>query len=418
MKKAISVSKMAFVLACLAFIFGCENWFSKQEESGTGVDSGTSEKMISVAQQKVLAAAGLQTDGTVGTKAAILDSIPYTNKAGPFINGDGWSIMRYWYPAEAKNRIDTFIQTLPSDVRYIVNTTPGWKTDSGTSYDTNGGLDVYLSRDYSEIRSTEIGIRLDWNFKTIWVAVDTGIEAKLGQDSSNGSNSSGGNSGQFSMEDSLAVKEAVETGVQVATGSRGDYIVKVPSTPKLREISKREKTAMFLSTSPFAYVQNGYILINVVTEYGQYRILDADIQTYNNGLYAVEVYFAGELGADGYPHTLELGSVPKEKVLGKWNVVDFVSDVPQFKPGQKQWSGTLDFLTALEFTSVDKVGYRIGGSTNWWNYTSSYLGGSGNSEARYCLLEHATGTYLFMEWMSGDVTIQGRKPYLYVFKKN
>jgi hypothetical protein len=76
-----------------------------------------------------------------------------------------------------------------------------------------------------------------------------------------------------------------------ATGSRGDYIVKVPSTPELVQIANGNKTALFLSVDPFGFIEEGYILINVVPQFNEYRILGTDIMSYNGTYYAVEIPF-------------------------------------------------------------------------------------------------------------------------------
>jgi hypothetical protein len=119
---------------------------------------------------------------------------------------------------------------------------------------------------------------------------------------------------------------------------------------------------------------------------------------------------------DGYPHSLAPGNVPKEDVLGTWEVVDFVKDASQFDPEKKFWADTLDFLTALDFTS-DDVGWHQGNVVRR-NYTASYIEGSiiEDSKAHYYIQEYPSGTYLLVEWMSGDVT-RGNKPGIYVFKK-
>ena len=101
-----------------------------------------------------------------------------------------------------------------------------------------------------------------------------------------------GNSSITTQADSsLIIATAIKNGEIVATGSRGDYIVKVQSSDKLLLIAKSTKTAMFLSIGPFQYVTPGYILINVVPLYSQYRVLDPDVAVYNGQMYAVEVQF-------------------------------------------------------------------------------------------------------------------------------
>ncbi|MGN0768435.1 MAG: InlB B-repeat-containing protein [Christensenellales bacterium] len=86
---------------------------------------------------------------------------------------------------------------------------------------------------------------------------------------------------------SATVAAAVKEGTRVATGSRGDYIVKVAATPELIAISNLRKTGMFLSVTPFSHTESGYILINVVSQYDQYRVLGYEITSFNGGYYAV-----------------------------------------------------------------------------------------------------------------------------------
>jgi len=92
-------------------------------------------------------------------------------------------------------------------------------------------------------------------------------------------------------DDVSIISAALETGQTVATGSRGDYIVKVPETPELRAIASGTKGGMFLSIGPFEFIEAGYILINVVPEYSQYRILDPNITTYTGDYYAVVIRY-------------------------------------------------------------------------------------------------------------------------------
>lgn len=102
-------------------------------------------------------------------------------------------------------------------------------------------------------------------------------------------NGTGGDTDKTSY--SAVISNALKTGTTVAAGPRGDYIVKVPSTPELVQIANGYKTAMFVSVSPFDFIEEGYILINVVPEFSQYRILGTDITSYTGAYYAVEIPF-------------------------------------------------------------------------------------------------------------------------------
>lgn len=51
----------------------------------------------------------------------------------------------------------------------------------------------------------------------------------------------------------------------IATGDYGDFLIRMPETDILRDISNKEKSAKFLSTeNPKRYAESGYCLVNVV----------------------------------------------------------------------------------------------------------------------------------------------------------
>lgn len=90
---------------------------------------------------------------------------------------------------------------------------------------------------------------------------------------------------------SEVIAAALVDGQVIETGSRGDYIVKVKKTEPLTTIASCTKDSMFLSLNPFPYIEDGYILINVVPEYAQYRVLDPNILVFNDTYYSVVVPF-------------------------------------------------------------------------------------------------------------------------------
>ncbi len=90
---------------------------------------------------------------------------------------------------------------------------------------------------------------------------------------------------------SEVIAAALVDGQVVETGSRGDYIVKVRKTETLTTIASCTKDSMFLSLNPFPYIEEGYILINVIPEYSQYRVLDPSILSFDNTYYSVVVPF-------------------------------------------------------------------------------------------------------------------------------
>ena len=96
---------------------------------------------------------------------------------------------------------------------------------------------------------------------------------------------------------------------------------------------------------------------------------------------------------------------------GKWESVDYVRETEDFKPGVKSWGEDL-FLKGIEF--------RKGGKTS--NPMMSWSGDwivhkNGRTKAKYIIEEIDGVRYMFLPWLSGDVTIRGRKPGYYVLKK-
>ena len=102
--------------------------------------------------------------------------------------------------------------------------------------------------------------------------------------------------------------------------------------------------------------------------------------------------------------------VNDSQVVGKWISVDFVRHIDAFEPDSKKWTGDL-YLKSLSF-------YENGKTSGPWQWTKGSLYHPGdNTKAKYEIRYYNDVPYLFMEWMSGDVTIRGQKPSYYVLKK-
>ncbi|MBC8481302.1 MAG: ankyrin repeat domain-containing protein, partial [Planctomycetes bacterium] len=96
--------------------------------------------------------------------------------------------------------------------------------------------------------------------------------------------------------------------------------------------------------------------------------------------------------------------------VGKWESVDFVKEIKYFKPGEKQWTGNLH-LKGLTF-------YKDGKTSGPWTWEKGWLWHpEDKTKARFFIKQIGGSSYLFMEWMSGDVTIRGQKPSYYVLQK-
>jgi hypothetical protein len=121
----------------------------------------------------------------------------------------------------------------------------------------------------------------------------------------------------------------------------------------------------------------------------------------------VKVGKADKLAAENL--TAESRMVSQNPV-GRWRSVDFVREMEEFEPGVKSWPGDL-YLKDLEFM---KDGRTSGPCT--WKKGSLWHPGD-RTKAKYVIKEIDGVKYLFMEWISGDVTKRGRKPWYYVLKR-
>ncbi len=102
----------------------------------------------------------------------------------------------------------------------------------------------------------------------------------------------------------------------------------------------------------------------------------------------------------------------KQGPLGKWESVDFVQKVEDFKAGEKSWGGKL-FLEGIEFKKGGKTSNPMmpGWNEEW------ILHRDGQTKAKYIIEEIDGTSYLFLPWLSGDVTERGQKPWYYVLKR-
>jgi len=96
--------------------------------------------------------------------------------------------------------------------------------------------------------------------------------------------------------------------------------------------------------------------------------------------------------------------------VGRWIPVDFVKNISDFRPGEKQWTDDL-YLKNLTF-------FENGNTSGPWTWRQNYLWHPGDRTQSHFTIQQMQGSlYLFMEWKSGDVTIRGQRPAYYVLKK-
>lgn len=108
------------------------------------------------------------------------------------------------------------------------------------------------------------------------------------------------------------------------------------------------------------------------------------------------------------------------QMRGKWESVDFVDKMENFKPGEQHLLEEL-FLKSIVLENNGKVTMRMGMNTFSKPTTSWTKGLILNKEfktASICDIKEINGNlYMFYEWKSGDYLFRGQKPMLYVLRK-
>jgi serine protease AprX len=97
--------------------------------------------------------------------------------------------------------------------------------------------------------------------------------------------------------------------------------------------------------------------------------------------------------------------------VGNWRSVDFVRSPEDFKPGTRQYQDDL-FLKEFQF-------FKNGRTSLDWTWKQDYITHTnGRTRARYYIKTIDGTDYLFLPWLSGDVTVLGRKPSYYVLTRS
>lgn len=103
--------------------------------------------------------------------------------------------------------------------------------------------------------------------------------------------------------------------------------------------------------------------------------------------------------------------VNDDQLIGRWQSVDFVKDINDFKVDSESSNRNL-FVKELNFLQDGKV------SKTAFTWTKGFiLNQSEKTASKYVIEEINGSTYMFFEWKSGDYTMRGMKPYYYVMKK-
>ena len=102
--------------------------------------------------------------------------------------------------------------------------------------------------------------------------------------------------------------------------------------------------------------------------------------------------------------------VNEPELVGKWVSVDLVKEVNEFKPGKTQWRGDL-FLKDIAFNPDGTTTLGCTWTKGWITDVESDI------KAQYEIRDIDGTAYLFLPWLSGDVTIRHQKPEYYILKK-
>lgn len=110
-----------------------------------------------------------------------------------------------------------------------------------------------------------------------------------------------------------------------------------------------------------------------------------------------------------------------ERLIGKWESVDFTDKIENFKVGSR-YTGCELWLKALEFLQDGLVevnaGNKIVRDKKIFRWTKDYMINVPSSFASRLLIKRiCDDDYLFVEWKSGDYAFGHREPNYYVLKK-
>lgn len=114
--------------------------------------------------------------------------------------------------------------------------------------------------------------------------------------------------------------------------------------------------------------------------------------------------------------------VEDSQVVGKWQAVDFVTDISEFQADQKAWKGDL-YLSGLVFINEGKMLISFSEGNGNLAYTDMtwtkglMISHQEKTASQYEIKDISGSLYMFYEWKSGDYIFDGMKPKYYVLKK-
>jgi bla regulator protein blaR1 len=114
--------------------------------------------------------------------------------------------------------------------------------------------------------------------------------------------------------------------------------------------------------------------------------------------------------------------IPDTEIIGKWQTVDFVTDISEFNPEQKVWKGDL-YLSNFAFINEGKMLISFNSGNGNLAYTDTtwtkglIISNQEKTASQYEIKDIDGSLYMFSEWKSGDYIFDGMKPKYYVLKK-
>ncbi len=104
-------------------------------------------------------------------------------------------------------------------------------------------------------------------------------------------------------------------------------------------------------------------------------------------------------------------------ILGTWKAIDFVNHPQDFDPARRNWKG--DFpLKEMIFSEGGAVQYTYEKPNKQRHrWAAGKVDPLDERPAYYYLREIDGRTFLFLEWISGDVTLRGMVPKYYVLRR-
>ncbi|WP_088187113.1 hypothetical protein [Desulfosporosinus sp. FKA] len=108
------------------------------------------------------------------------------------------------------------------------------------------------------------------------------------------------------------------------------------------------------------------------------------------------------------------------QVIGKWESVDFVQKINDFRPGKESTDEKL-YLTALAFIKDGKMlNATDNGKLTYTSFTwtkDKVINKQEKTASNYIIKDINGSTYMFFEWKSGDYIFRNMSPSYYVLKK-